>query len=331
LNLATSLKQVMPKSIFIIALVEEEVPVELDLDKYKAVDQVILAKNFIETGSFNSWVFRYSVVEASTAIKGQLLSYLYQRFVESDQFIYLDPDTFVYSRFDELFDELQNTPIVVTPHLGEPGNLEMEISSLKHGVFNLGFLALARDVETEKFLAWWSDRLDFACYEDIPNGIFTDQKWINLAPGFFSVRVLRHPGYNFATWSLMDRKLSINKVGKYHVNDEPLRFTHFSGFDNGTFHVCVERWAKENSELLLQFAEEYRLGCINHQAELFKKIPWSYGTYESGKVVSRWARILWREIRRDDGRDPFKSSDLALSYVAFHPSRLRAALHKLLS
>lgn len=330
LALSTSLKRWMPESIFIIALVEREIPAELEVSRYPAVDHIILAKDFIKCDSFDSWIFRHSIVEAATAIKGELLRHLYRRFGEAQHFIYIDPDTFVYSPFDELFIELTNAPIVLTPHLDVPGNLEMELSSLKHGVFNLGFLAIARHPESEKFLDWWADRLDFACYDDIPNGIFTDQKWINLIPGFFPVAVLRHPGYNFATWSLMDRKLSLGNDGLYLVNGERLRFTHFSGFDGGTFHKCIEKWAPGNRDLLTRLAEDYSAECRNHQSDVFRKIRWSYGSFRSGKPISRWARIFWRERRHHDKRNPFDLGNFTLTRSILRPSRWVPALRKLL-
>lgn len=330
LTLATSLKRWMPDSIFVIALVERDFPAELELGRYPAVDHVLLAKDFIKTDSFDSWIFRYSIVEAATSIKGELMQHLYQRFGEAEHFIYLDPDTFVYSPFDELFAELSSTPIVLTPHLETPGNLEMELSSLKHGVFNLGFLAVAKHPETERFLAWWADRLDFACHDDIPNGIFTDQKWINLVPGFFPVKVLRHPGYNFATWSLLDRKLSLGDDSRYRVNGEQLRFVHFSGFDSGTFHRCIEKWAPENRDLLTRLADNYSAECHNHQSDVFRKVRWSYGNYHSGKPISRWARIFWRDHRHYDQRNPFALGNFTLTRSILRPSRWVPALRKLL-
>ena len=330
LALSTSLKRWIPESIFVIALVEREIPDVFDAARYTAVDHILLAKDFVETDSFDSWVFRYSIVEASTAVKGELMRYLYRRFKESENFIYIDPDTYIYSRFDELFDTLSSSPIVLTPHLDAPGNLEMELSSLKHGVFNLGFLAVARNPETERFLDWWSDRLDFACHDDIPNGIFTDQKWINLAPGFFPVNVLRHPGYNFATWSLMDRKLALDDEGHYLVNDEQLRFAHFSGFDSGTFHRCIEKWAPDNRELLNRMADNYLSECIEHQSGVFKQIGWSYGNFLSGKPISKWARLFWRDRRHYDPRNPFSLSNFTLTRSILRPSRWLPALRKLL-
>lgn len=315
LTLADSVKTSMPNSIFVIALVEREIPEVLNLSDYPSVDHVILACEFVDVPSFDEWVFRHSIVEASTAVKGALLSHLYRTFPEHTNFAYLDPDTYVYSAFTELAGVLDKTPIVLTPHLDVPGNLEMELSALKHGVFNLGFVAVRRDSEAERFINWWAERLDYACYDDIANGVFTDQKWVNLAPGFFNVHVLRHPGYNFATWSLLDRKLSAGAEEELLVNNLPLRFAHFSGFDGGTFHSCVERWAPDDRDLLNWFAKNYIEECNRHQSAKFKGIAWSYSNYSSGKKISRRSRLIWREVRRDATKNPFQSSNFSMFFL----------------
>ncbi len=66
----------------------------------------------------------------------------------------------------------------VTPHQTEPEKsrsaiLDNEVSSLKHGVFNLGFLAVRNCPEGMRFVNWWSDRLRDFCFDDIcRNGSF---------------------------------------------------------------------------------------------------------------------------------------------------------------
>ena len=34
-----------------------------------------------------------------------------------------------------------------------------------------------------RFIDWWADRLRQFCYDEVPNGLFTDQRWVDLAPG----------------------------------------------------------------------------------------------------------------------------------------------------
>ena len=67
---------------------------------------------------------------------------------------------------------------------------------------------------------------------DIPvQGLFADQKWIDLVPGIFDkVKLLKNPGFNVGFWNLHSRKL-IEENGTYRVGEKkiPLVFFHFSG------------------------------------------------------------------------------------------------------
>ena len=240
-TLAQSVKENIPDAKFYVCLTEREIPEAMNSSYF---DKVILSKD-MWNGNFNQFIYKHSIVEASTAVKGQFFRYLLQNHPEEDKFIYLDPDCYVYSDFTELRQLLETRPIVVCPHLLQPGNIDMELSSTAHGVYNLGFLAVNHSKQAESFINWWADRLYLFCYDDILRGIFTDQKWIDLAPCFFDVEILKHRGYDFATWSLLDCGMT-EENGKYYVKGEPLRFIHFSGY-GATIKKCMQDWLPEGN------------------------------------------------------------------------------------
>lgn len=81
-----------------------------------------------------------------------------------------------------MHERLQRNSLLITPHqvdpaISENGVRDEEICSLKYGVFNFCFFAVRRNEEGFRFLNWWNSRLMNYCYDDIPNGLFTDQKW----------------------------------------------------------------------------------------------------------------------------------------------------------
>ena len=121
--------------------------------------------------------------------------------------IYLDPDIAVFHSLDSVVDKLSDASILLTPHQVKPNILEgsirdNELTSLKYGVFNLGFLAVRNDETGGSFADWWARRLHFACYDEPQNGLFTDQKWCDLVPGLFDrVLIERDPGCNVASWN----------------------------------------------------------------------------------------------------------------------------------
>jgi len=142
------------------------------------------------------WIFSHSVVELSTAIKGIVLNILLSR-SDCESVLYFDPDVAIFSELPELSQAFANSSILLTPHLTTPeeterGIVDNELCALKHGTYNIGFLGVKNSTVGHEFSDWWSARLISYCYDDIPSGIFTDQRWVDLVPGLFpEVHVLR--------------------------------------------------------------------------------------------------------------------------------------------
>lgn len=250
-TLAESVKKHMPEAKFFVCMTERE---KTPIMEFPAFDEVVLSKDMWE-GNFDRFIYKHAIVEASTAVKAHFFQYLMKRFPEEQEFIYLDPDCYVYSDFAELRELLKSRPIVLCPHLLQPGNIDMELSSTAHGVYNLGFLAVNHSEEAVKFINWWAERLYLFCYDDIQRGIFTDQKWVDLAPCFFDVEIFKHRGYDFAPWSLLDCGMT-KENGNYFVKGDPIRFIHFSGYGK-TAQKCMRDWLPEGEHPFRELYAEY--------------------------------------------------------------------------
>lgn len=288
-TLAESVKRNIPDAKFLVCLTEREMP---DVMKYPYFDEVILSKDMWE-GNFNRYIYKHAIVEASTAVKGRFFQYIMKRYPEEGKYVYLDPDCFVYSDFVELRELLDTRPIVLCPHLLQPGNIDMELSSTAHGVYNLGFLAVNQSREAMDFINWWADRLYLFCYDDIQKGIFTDQKWIDLAPCFFDVEILKHRGYDFATWSLLDCGMT-KENEKYFVKGDPLRFIHFSGY-GATIEKCMGDWLPEGEHPFRELYEAYSNMHDKNNQDQVSKTAWSYSRYDSGEVIDDSLRVKYRD------------------------------------
>ena len=184
--------------------------------------------------NFVNWCFQYDVIEMCTAVKGYCLKYLLNK--GYDSVIYLDPDIACFSSLDPLYTELESHSILLTPHQLFPAKtaaslIDHELAAHKYGIYNLGFLGVSNCKEGNSFANWWSIRLRDYCLDDIPNGMFTDQKWCDAVPSFFpNTKVIRHPGCNVASWNLAERTIKINSNGIW-INDEwPLVFYHFTKY-----------------------------------------------------------------------------------------------------
>src|SRR3984885_3796175 len=153
---------------------------------------------------FESVAFKYGILELNTNVKPTFLKRLFTEGI--DQLIYFDPDILICAPLHPVFEALNANAIVLTPHCTSPNEegAYSEVLLLIDGVFNLGFIALSRAAETDRFLDWWEHRCLTLGYNERWAGLFVDQKWINLVPCYFdSVHVLKHPDATSPTGTCM--------------------------------------------------------------------------------------------------------------------------------
>lgn len=323
--LAESVKKVDPNLQFHLIL-SDNAPVGFTVSS-EPFDSVMFAEQLV-TENFPQWVFGHSLVELCTAVKGVALEYIFSN-LNADQVFYFDPDMVVFSRLDELQQELSKCSLILTPHLTDPeigdmGIRDNELASLLHGVFNLGFLGVRNTSEGRRFSRWWSERLLTYCHDDLPNGIFTDQKWVNLAPCFFDdVGILRSPAFNVATWNLTNRKATGSLQSGILINGEPLGFYHFSGFDSGDQITMLQRYGKE-SPALYELREWYVSECERHGQSVLGAIGSKYDLFTNGMPIDRGYRLLYRQ-RIDLQRafpNPFmvRGTDCYKAWYDAHPA-----------
>ena len=239
----------------VVALITDEPPKELNFDiQNELFDEVLWGKD-LPIDNFEEWISNHNIVEACTAVKGLAIDTLANR-KKYDAVMYLDPDVVVFSSLTPIVDLLEEYEIVLTPHQLSPelaedhiAIIDNELSSTKHGVYNLGFVCIKCSGAGLEFSSWWSERLQKYCRDDIPNGMFTDQKWCDLVPAYFdNVKILRDPGYNVASWNISQRKISMDKTGDILVNGQKLRFYHFTKL-GPIGRKMSERYAGNNYEV----------------------------------------------------------------------------------
>lgn len=310
--LARSIKAFDPEAIFVACLSERTIPDFAIQNAY--FDDIVLAKD-LGINDFDSFMFMHSVVETATSVKGHLFKYLFDAFPKQRKFVYLDPDIEVFGRLVELEEALETRSIVVVPHMTEPESLldsilDNEINSMQYGVFNLGFLAVQSDKEGRRFIDWWAERLRVLCFDNVSRGVFTDQRWIDLAPGFFDVHILRHEGYDVAPWNLSRRSVT-RKDGWYLVNGVPLRFYHFSSFDSKAHVDVMNKYVKDRKNVLYEMWDRYSEALQELGQDEYGAFPWSYARFMSGEKISDAARLRYAidPVMRRKIRNPYASSN----------------------
>ena len=258
--------------------------------------------------------FRYSLLELNTAVKAPYLQWLFLE-RDFDRVVYVDPDCVVYGPLTVAEDLLDDGALMcLTPHLSGPlsdDRRPTEHDVLQAGNFNLGFIALARHSDLSRFLAWWWEKLEHRCLVDLEAGLFVDQKWMDLAPGLFpDVAIIRDPGYNVAYWNLPHRHVA-RDAGAYRVDDRPLTFFHFSGFDPRSperFSIHQDRFTLDQVGDVRTLVDDYGRSLIAAREDECSKHEYAFGRLEDGTRIPSALRSLYRSsdsVQRAGGDDPF--------------------------
>ncbi|MFC0389027.1 hypothetical protein [Muricoccus vinaceus] len=302
--LVEAVKRFHPDWTFWLGISDEE-PDGFDFDPAQEMfDRVLWIKD-LGIADLQSWIFKHNVVELCTAVKGQMLLHLLEQ--GADNVIYLDPDIAVFGTLSPVLDLLDTHNVVLTPHVVMPEKIhtaitDNEIGTLKHGIYNLGFLAVRNSKEGRRFSEWWRDRLLKYCYEAIEEGLFTDQRWCDLAPCFFDgVYILRDPGYNVASWNLNHRLITFDEQGTILAGGSVLRFFHFTKV-NSVGEVMLERYSHGQIGVF-ELLKWYRQRLVAHSVAGLPPKWWKFGRFDNGQVILPNHRLLYRH--REDLQHAF--------------------------
>jgi len=258
-------------------------------------DAVAYLDTFSEA-SDEAWLFSHTLVELCTALKPLYASRLLNE--GHEHVVYLDPDTVMFSSFRPLIEAHKGYQVVLTPHLTEPptewqGVLDNELSAGRHGLYNLGFFSLYQSPESLEFCQWWANRLARLCVGTTELGMFTDQRVVDHAPVFFPyVGLLRHRGFNMATWNLAERPLR-RVDNTLLIDDEKLVFYHFTGYDSGAGRTMLVRYGA-NAPAVATLWRWYRMALRRIRCKLPQNLSWSLDQTRDGRIIPDSMRRYYR-------------------------------------
>lgn len=313
--LEESLKEKNPDTDFFI-IVADAFSNTTDVEK---LPQNVLFGHKILNIPKEKWInmsFKYDLTEFCTSIKPAVFSY----FIETtsyEKLIYLDPDIYIYSSLNPIYEMLDKYSIVLTPHIvniqdnffGE----RSESGLMSTGVFNLGFCGIKRGISAKKMISWWHQRLLEYCYIDSYNSYFTDQKWMDFLPCYFDsneLLVSRHLGMNIAPWNFFERKIFKTDTG-FEVcsrdHDEanvsfPVIFVHYSGYNYTELkkgNVVQNNISNIRNYDDVRFLTDVYAKAIHDKREVFDKYiqeKYSYGVFENGDVINSFHRRIYRSL-----------------------------------
>lgn len=330
--LARSFRRQVPGGRFFVLLVDRN---DGYVDPAEEPFELVEAEELGNLPRIRSFLFKYTILEANTAVKPFFLEELLERH-DLETLVYFDPDILITGSLDELAARLAEHSVVLTPHLTDPiddDRFPTEQAILQAGSHNLGFVALRHTPTSRRLLRWWQDRLYDDCVVRIEDGLFVDQKWMDLAPGLFShdggTHLLVDPGYNVAYWNLHGRSLAsparsaAESPAEITVNGKPLIFFHFSGIDPES----LEPVSKHQDRFRLADLDATTRELYRHYADRVRDEgyaecrpwPYAYGHFREGAVgadapgdgpvpIPDLARALYLEMdeaERDRFGDPF--------------------------
>jgi hypothetical protein len=279
---------------------------------------ILVARNELNISSQN-WIdmsFKYDLTEFCTSIKPAAFSYFIEK-TEYEKIIYLDPDIYIYSSLKPIYEMLENHSIVLTPHINIIQDTfkgdRSESGLMSTGVFNLGFCGIKRSLSSKRMISWWHERLLDKCYIDSYDSYFTDQKWMDFLPCFFSsdeLYISRHLGMNIAPWNFFERKIFLSDEGlmvcSREDNDEktnvPVIFVHYSGYN---YNEMKKGNVVQNNISNIKEYEDIKLltavysKVIFEDREIFDKYikeKYSFGTFENGDIIKGFHRRIYRSL-----------------------------------
>ena len=179
---------------------------------------------------------------------------------------------------------------------------------MQTGVYNLGFIAASQRSETEPTLRWWARKLRYDCRNDQSQGLFVDQKYMDLLPGLTEHScVIRDTSLNVAYWNIPPRKVSGGPEEGWRVDGRPLGFFHFSGFeperpDRLSKYAPLPLATGALAELLAGHAGR-RLAAARGSRP---SRPYAYGRFTNGVAIPELVRRMFREKHLTWSGDPFR-------------------------
>ena len=253
---------------------------------------VIPLEDFFPSALMPTMLGYYTAYEFCNALKPFAHLHLATK-IETEQWFYLDSDIFVCGSFNSLFEELDNCSILLTNHILKPVEFkvseQLELSFLRAGIYNGGFIGLKNTTVAKDFLSWWRERLIWHCLSGKP-GLEADQSWLNFVPQIFpEVKVLKNPEVNVAYWNFHERELELDANGAVRVAGMRIPFLHFSGWnwrdpDKISSHATPNLGKSAKAWNYLRAA--YLQSLLEESVKTTSAWPYSFGKAADGQDIS---------------------------------------------
>jgi hypothetical protein len=231
-----------------------------------------------------------------------LTSWTMGEVAEGSWVTYLDADMAFFSSTSPIYEGLADASVGIVEH-----RFTWEQAwRRKYGRYNVAWVGFRNDDAGRGCLQWWADQCLDWCRDEVDNGRFADQGYLDRFPELFSgVKTIELPGADVAPWNLRRHHVSSSPNGDVLIDGQPLIFFHFHGLriEGTRFHFKhVPYLAKTTRAIRDSVYRPYceallaATGPVSRSARVMDRRPTMLGSLKSGRV----ATIRWLGVRRGD-------------------------------
>ncbi len=240
----------------------------------------------LEIAGVEELIKKYTAFELCNVLKPFFMRWLLNKHPEHQILMYLDSDTYLYSKLDEAtqyLGEQDQISVALIPHFNDyqsyrqRTDYNLDKSYLEYGLYNGGFYALKNDQRAREFLDWQAEKLSDYGYNAVSATMFVDQKLLDLAPVVFDfVGIFKHPGYDVAFWNYFPGLIT-QQSGLYFAGETKLVFFHFSQLPKENFTAnFIFNITEADKIIFRQMVDDYRAVLGQFQFEKISTIPYGY-------------------------------------------------------
>lgn len=243
--------------------------------------------NDIQNDIAEKMQLKYKSDKLRWALKSVYVKFLLEN--GCDQVIYVDNDIFFYSSPDFLFEKLESSSFLLTPHFYKTDITKEQNwfeANFRVGLYNTGFFGANKNAVP--ILDWWAECCLYNIKKSYWRGLYDDQKYLDLIPvKFDTVEIIKNRGCNLAGWN----------DETYKENSDSLIFVHFAD-------ITMERWGKSPHPLhayyrkyvekLRQYKPNYKWEkkrfTRNYWSDVWNYLRWYFFTAKSRKNIKKFVK-----------------------------------------
>lgn len=219
--------------------------------------------------------YKYSGDNLRWALKPCVLQHLLKT---HEQVIYFDCDCYFVDQWSFIWDEID--PILITPHWRNPTNKFTYL----HGLYNAGFVGVSKG--SEEAMEWWKELCFWKTERNLEEGLFVDQRYLDLMPIEWGANICKHRGINAAPWNENRENLVMVHLSARFQIDEALK-PYLAEYD---YKVSEAReWVPQLKEhkvymIARQEADKSIRGPVGGKVYSFEQAQIALEFYQTGQM-----------------------------------------------